>query len=129
MYKWIEGNINQQIVTLNSNNITMNSNASNHFQNVRFASVGIDYETLELAIHPVTKDEMERNTFSESQLHKLSHGSTYTRISNKALLDHIADVLEHPLDGHKYSGSFDEHKKLLIIHLDKPMSKGGQFNG
>ena len=124
MYQWIEGNINSQIVTLNSNNITLNQNASEHFRDVKYVTVGIDYDSFELAFHPVTKSELERNTFTISQIHKLSHGNTYTRISNKALCDHISEFIDKELDGIKYSGHFDEKKKLFIINLKEPMMKG-----
>lgn len=124
MIKWIEGNINQLIVTLSSHNITLNQNASNFFIDSKYVSVGIDYDNFELAIHPVTKSEIERNTFSSSQLHKISHGRTYARISHKALCDHIAKVVGEPLDGQKYFATFDEKNKLLLINLQHPLMKG-----
>ena len=124
MYKWIKGNINSQVITINPNHITLNQKASNHFRDVKYASVGVAYEKQELAIHPVTKTELERNTFTISQIHKLSHGNTYTRISNKSLVDHLSEVVGTQLNGIKYSGHFDEKKKLLIINLNEPLTKG-----
>lgn len=123
MFKWIEGNVNTLIATLNQNNITLNQNAASIFEDTRYVSVGLDTENKLVAIHPVTKYELDHNIFTPSQLHTISIGNGYAKISNKALCQLIQNQLEYELMNTKFYCEFDDKNKYLIIDLNNQVKK------
>lgn len=123
MFKWIDGNVNTLIATINENNITLNQKAASFFQDTRYVSVGIDTDQSLVAIHPVTKDEIDHSIFTLAQLHTISIGNGYAKISNKALCQLIENHLQYELNNKKYLCDFDETNKYLIIDLNKEVKK------
>lgn len=121
MIEWINGNVLSQIVTLNSNNLTLNQNSSLHFEDVRYVTVGIDHEKNTVVIHPVTKEELDLNLFSIEQLHKISLGKGYSKISNKQMCDQISRFFNLELSGQKYYATFNHREKMLVIELNHPV--------
>ncbi len=125
MFTWIKGNTNTLILTLYPNNITLNSIASTYFQNVRWCMIGIDHKNLKLALKPVTKEEIELGLVDREQLHKVSIGKGYGRISNKMIIKEISMLLEQPIDGLKIYAIYDEESNMLIADLNsKIINKG-----
>ena len=55
------------------------------------------------------------------QLHKVSMGKGYARISNKALIEEIAQLTGIECNGIKVPAQFDEREKMLIIDLNNPV--------
>ena len=60
MFKWIDGNVNTLIATINENSITLNQKAASYFENTRFVTVGIDPDRRLVAIHPVPHNNYTR---------------------------------------------------------------------
>ncbi len=121
MIEWINGNVMSQIVTFNSNNLTLNQNAIQHFEDVRFVTVGINHQDKTIVIHPVSKQELDIGLFNPEQLHKISIGNGYGKISNKQMCEQISRYFDLKFDGQKYYASFNTRDKLLVIDLSNPV--------
>ena len=102
MYQWIKGNVYKLIATLSDTCITLNNSAANHFADVRWCLIGIDSDELKLAIKPVSK---------------ISMGNGYARISNKSLMQSVAELRGAPLLNDKCSCEWDEKNNMLVINL------------
>jgi len=117
MFTWIDGNTYHGVATLYANNITLNNVASEPFKDIRWCCIGIDETALKVAIRPVTKREVDLNLVPLKQLHKVSAGKGYTRISNKAIMDRISSMIQKQCSGLKFNTIYDDNEKLLIIDL------------
>lgn len=124
MYMWVKGNVYAPIVTLYANNITLNNAAAAYFQDVRWAMIGIDHEEKKIAIKPVKKKDIERRLVPLEQLHKVSVGKGYARITNKQVMDEISALLGEPLRGNKFDAMFQDQQELLIVELASEREKG-----
>lgn len=124
MFTWVKGNAYSLVVTVYPNNITLNNSAAIYFQDVRWAMIGIDSETLSLAIKPVSKREVDLKLVPLEQLHKVSIGKGYARISNKQVVEEIGSLLKTSLDGVKFDAEFDEKQSILVVNLQDITQKG-----
>ena len=118
MFQWIKGNAYTMIATLNDTAITLNNSAAANFADIRWCLVGLDDENKLMAIKPVTKNEYDLHLYPMEDLHKISVGTGYARVSNKALMTSISALIGLPLDGLKYLASWDEKEKMLVIDLN-----------
>lgn len=119
MYEWIKGNAYHLIVTLYQSNMTLNSAAASYFENVRWVMIGFDRKHKKVAVKPVTKQEVDLKLVPMAQLHKISIGKGYGRISNKSIIQEMQSIMGIPLDGVKVSAQFNEKMQLLEIDLDE----------
>lgn len=124
MFTWVKGNVYAPIATLYANNITLNNAAAAYFQDVRWAMIGIDHEAKKIAIKPVKKKDIDRKLVPMEQLHKVSIGKGYARITNKQMMEEISNLLGEPLNGNKYDAMFHEQQGLLIVELTNRLEKG-----
>ena len=124
MFTWVKGNAYTPVATLYANNITLNQAAAALVQDVRWVMLGLDNENKRVAIRPVSKQEIDRKQVMLQQLHKVSLGKGYARISNKQVMEEIADMLKQPLNGDKFEAVYDEASNLLVIELMKQREKG-----
>lgn len=46
MFTWVKGNVYTLVLTLYPNNITLNSSAASYFEDVRWAMIGLDKDSL-----------------------------------------------------------------------------------
>ncbi len=121
MYEWVTGNAYTNIVRIYSNNITLNTSAAIHFNEYRYATIGIDRENKRVAIKPIPKRDVELKIVPMEHLHKVSIGKGYGRISNKMVCDEISSLLDKPLSGEKYLAQFDRKNQQLIVDLNQPL--------
>ncbi len=117
MYEWLTGNAHTLVVTLYNTNITLNNSAAAYFNDVRYATIGINRDLKQFVIRPVTKREVELKIVPLEHLHKVSIGKGYARISNKIVCDELAAILDEPLNGQKFIAKFDDKDKMLVIRL------------
>ena len=89
MYEWIKGSVFNMITTLYPTNITLNSSAATVFSDVRWVMLGLDRIECKLAIKPIAKREIDLKLVPMDQLHKISIGKGYARISCKSIIDEI----------------------------------------
>lgn len=117
MYEWIKGNVYSMNATLYSTNITLNSSAASYFEEVRWVMIGLDSKNKKIAIKPVTKKEVDLKLVSLEHLHKISIGKGYGRISNKAIMKDVSDILQKQLTGDKFSATYNDKEDFLEIDL------------
>ncbi len=114
MFTWVKGNAYTLILTLYPNNITLNSSAASYFEDIRWVMIGIDRENFRLGIRPITKREIDLKLVSREQLHKVSLGKGYARISNKSLIEELSELIQRPIDGLKINAEYDDAENMLI---------------
>ena len=117
MFEWTVGNAYNMIVTIYPNNLTLNSYASSHFKDVRYCLLGINSNKLQLAIRPVTKNEIDLKIIKLENLHKVSIGKGYARISNKNIINEISVLLNMDISAQKFKAEYDERENMLIVDL------------
>lgn len=125
MFEWVKGNVYTMVLTLYPSNITLNSSAASYFQDVRWTMIGIDKENCQLGIRPISKRELDLNLVSLDQLHKISVGKGYARISNKMIIDEISAMIDQPLDGLKINATYDEKENMLVANLFELVASKG----
>lgn len=124
MFTWVKGNAYTPVATLYANNITLNQAAATLVQDARWVMLGLDHDNKRVAIRPVSKQEIDRKQVMLQQLHKVSLGKGYARISNKQVMEEIAGMLKQSLNGDKFEAVYDEASNLLVIELMKQREKG-----
>lgn len=120
MFEWIPGTSAQLLLTFNSGNLTLNAATSRYFDDIRYAAIGLDKSNLTVAIKPVTKREIDLQLIPIEQLHKVSLGNGYARISSKSVCDSIADMIRSKAEGRKYSIVYNDKDKMLIVDFSRP---------
>lgn len=120
MFEWTIGNAYAMVVTLYSNNLTLNNVAAQKFKDCRYCMLGLDREEKKIAIKIVTKEDIDLGLVPYENLHKVSLGKGYARISNKTFVKDVYDLLElEPLnEGLKFNTSFDNLNNMLVIDLE-----------
>ena len=118
MFTWIKGNANASILTFSTTNITLNSSAAGYFRDVRWCMVGLDHKTNCLAIKPVSKREVDLALVDADHLHKISIGNGYARITSKAMMQEINNMVSCIIDGCKVRASFCEESNMMIADLN-----------
>lgn len=121
MFKWITGNAEVSIVTLNEGNLTLNQNATIYFEDSQYVLVGLS-DDYKLGIKPVSGRDVDLNVYPKEDLHKISIGKGYAKINNKSLCDYIAKRLGVLLNGIKVVAKYDPVEAVLVIDL-KPLMK------
>ncbi|MDR1793985.1 MAG: hypothetical protein LBR25_01110 [Erysipelotrichaceae bacterium] len=121
MLEWKNGNTFTPIVTLYPNNFTLNSPAGVHFQDSRYCMIGIDPVQKQVAIRPVSKQEIDQNVVNLQQLHKVSIGKGYVRISNKAVISEIASLIGKDVNGDKFAANYDVGNGMLMVDLQQKL--------
>ena len=123
MFKWIKGSNFTALATMTDTNITLNNSATSHFTDCRWVLVGVDNDEKKLAIKPVSRNDYDLHIYPLEDLHKLSVGNGYARITNKSIMNMISSLVGYPLDNVKYLATWDDQQSMLIIDLGK------EYNG
>ena len=89
-FEWSTNDIAKKTVTIYSTNLTLNKAACRHFEEVNFVLLGLDRKNNILGIKPVGKQEINEEIYSEDQLHRISIGKSYGRISNKNFISELS---------------------------------------
>ena len=85
-FEWSTNDIATMTLTIYETNLTLNKAACSHFEDVNYVLLGIDKKARQIGIKPVTKQEIDDNIYPASQLHRISLGKSYGRISNKSFV-------------------------------------------
>ena len=107
-FVWSTNEISKKTVTIYSTNLTLNTAACKHFENVQYVLLGVDKTAIDEGIYP------------NDQLHRISIGKSYGRVSNKNFIENLAR--EYHLDlsdkqGLKYPANFDVVHQILTVNL------------
>lgn len=119
-FKWTTNEIATLTITIYETNLTLNKAACRYFEEVTHVLLGFDDETNQIAIKPVTREEMNNDIYPASQLHRISLGKSYGRITNKSFIEDIADRFHLSFEGNqcfKYHAKFDVIGQMMIIQL------------
>lgn len=126
-FVWNTNELNASVVSIYETNITLNTTACMHFENVNYVLLGIDYDNHCIGIKPVGRQAINDGIYPQDQLHKISRGKSYGRITNKPFIKELADLI--PLDFneknvYKFKGTYDIVHEVLIVDY-----KEGRLNG
>lgn len=119
-FEWSTNDIAKKTVTIYSTNLTLNKAACRHFEEVNYVLLGLDRKNNVLGIKPVRKIELDEDIYSEDQLHRISIGKSYGRISNKNFICELAQKYYLDLSNnkcYKYEAKFDVIHQILLINL------------
>ncbi len=119
MYEWVKSNTSSMIVTIYPNNLTLNQASAQYFDDVRWCMIGLNKIDLKLAIKPITKREIDLDVYPSENLHKVSIGKGYVRISNKNVINEISSLLNKPMNSCKFNAKFVDEEKVLVVDLSK----------
>ena len=120
MFEWTIGTAYSMIVTLCPANFTLNNVAASKFKDCRYCMLGLNRDEKQVAIKIVTKEDIDLGIVPIENLHKVSYGKGYARISNKAFIKDIYDLMQIKDDQKalKFNANFDEINQMLIIDLE-----------
>lgn len=119
-FVWSTNEVSKKTVTIYNTNITLNTAACKHFENVQYVLLGIDKTNHLLGIKPIDKKTLDEEIYPSDQLHRISIGKSYGRISNKNFIDQLAQDYHLDLSdkqGIKYSAKFDIVHQILTVNL------------
>ncbi len=119
-FTWTTNEIATQTLTIYESNITLNKAACAHFEDVNYVLLGLDIEKKQIGIKPVTKEDINNNIYPKSQLHRISLGKSYGRISNKAFIEELANYYNLDFKNEqcfKYKVTFDIIHQIMIAQL------------
>lgn len=119
MYEWMKGNAYNLNVTLYESNITLNSSAASYFENIRWVMIGLDLKNKKMAIKPIAKNKIDLNLVPLEQLHKISIGKGYGRISNKNIMNEVKEALQKDITGLKFKATFNDKETFLEVDLNE----------
>jgi len=108
------------IATLYEANITLNKSASSYFENAYIVLLGLDRDGKQIAIKPVTKEEVSMGYIPEEQRHNITVKSSYSRICNKSFLIEVSELMDLKFgnnESYKYKAAWNEKENALIIDL------------
>lgn len=119
-FEWSTNEVAKKTVTIYSTNLTLNKAACRHFENVQYVLLGLDRNNDVLGIKPVEKQQLDDNIYQEDQLHRISIGKSYGRVSNKSFIDELSQLYNLDLSnnqGIKYNAKFDVVHQILLVDL------------
>lgn len=119
-FEWSTNDIATQTLTIYETNLTLNKAACSHFENVNFVLLGIDKENRQIGIKPVTKNDINNEIYPSSQLHRISLGKSYGRISNKSFVEDLCQVFGFDFSkeqSYKLKVKFDVVHHIMIAQL------------
>lgn len=117
MFKWISGSVYSLQATFYENNITFNASSASKLMDYAWCMVGFDEEEKKMAVKGVPKTDIERNIVSIENLHRLSMGKGYARISNKNMVQLAQKIAGRNCIGEKLNVRYDDREQLLIVDL------------
>ncbi len=124
MFKWATGNTYALIVTVYPTNLTLNTPSALKLKDARYCMLGIDVEKKQAAIKAVNKEEIDLGLVPLENLHRISYGKGYARISNKSFIADLGRFIDIKDEGVKLPLTYDESEKMLIMNIDSNTTGG-----
>ena len=121
MYKWVKGNSFNKIATIYAGNITLNVPCISFFNGAKWCAIGIDYDDKKVGIKIISAEDIEKKTFPEDTINKVSIGKSFIRICNKSIIKEISKTIKKRAEGEKFGVNFNSKEKLLEIDLNFPL--------
>ena len=122
MYQWVKNEARNPSATLYLTNITLNRSAIDFLDNPWHVMLGIDTQSQQIAIRPVSQQEMDDGLVSSDELYKISIGRSYGRIANRNFCSLVNELFSLNLSletGRKYPLTYNTREKILVIELGR----------
>jgi hypothetical protein len=119
---WTTNDIATLTISLYETNITLNKAACKYFEDVNYVLLGYDDEKHMVAIKPISKDDIDNDIYPKNQLHRISLGKSYGRITNKSFIENISEMYHLDFKNnqcYKYKAKFDVIHQMMIFYLSK----------
>lgn len=121
-FEWTSKKPNDGIATLYESNITLNKSASSHFDHAYSVLLGLDRDSLLVAVKPISKEEFQLGAIPEEKRHKITVKPSYARVCNKRFMKEISEVANINLNdnkSYKFKTTWSREDMALIIDLNK----------
>lgn len=121
-FVWNTNELVSNIISVYSTNLTLNKAACHHFDDVNYVMLGIDRDNGLIAIKPVEKKDLDHHIYPDDQLHKISIGKSYGRVTSKSFIETLTDLLELDFlnkNCYKFKGEYDVIHKMMVIDYKK----------
>lgn len=119
---WASKKPKDGVATLYESNITLNKAASTHFERAYSVLLGIDENSMRIAVKPISKEEVDLGTIPEEKRHKITVRPSYARVSNKKFMKEVAKIAKLNLGNkksYKYKTTWSRVDSALIIDLNE----------
>lgn len=119
-FEWSTNDIATKTITIYETNLTLNKAACSYFEDVNYVLLGIDKEKKQIGIKPVTRDDINNEVYPKSQLHRISLGKSYGRISNKSFVKDLCQEFKFDFketQNYKFNVTFDYVHQIMIAQL------------
>ncbi len=116
---WFNEKPKDCIVTIASGNITLNKAATNFFESTYSVLLGMERNQRLIVIKPLSKAEAIKHDIPESNKYKITVRSSYSRVTNKAFIDEISQLIgiDFNQETKKYKASWQSKDQLLMVDL------------
>jgi hypothetical protein len=116
---WFNEKPKDCIVTIAAGNITLNKAATNFFESAYSVLLGMERNQRLIVIKPLSKAEAIRHDIPESNKYKITVRSSYSRVTNKAFIEEISQLLgiDFNQEPKKYKASWQSKDQLLMVDL------------
>lgn len=116
MFSWVSKKSVTGFSTIYESNITLNKQASLHFEDAYKVMLGITDDEKSIAIKPLSKTECELGHIPEDNMYKISVRASYSRITNKRFVSNLGlDFSE--VSSYKFNTIWDDKEQVLIISI------------
>ncbi|MFA7561624.1 MAG: hypothetical protein WCY80_05935 [Candidatus Izemoplasmatales bacterium] len=121
-FEWVSKKPLDELATLYETNITLNKSATNYFENAYVVLLGLDTKNKQIAVKPITKEEVSLGYIPEEQRHNITIKSSYSRICNKLFLTEVSELINLDFtkkNSYKFKAHWNKDEKALIIDLSR----------
>lgn len=122
-FVWVSKKPLDEVATLYEANITLNKSATSYFENAYIVLLGLDKKNSQIAIKPITKEELSLGYIPEEQQHNITVKSSYSRICNKLFLKEVSNLVGLEFlerhQSYKFKAFWNKEENALIIDLNK----------
>lgn len=117
--KWIKEAEEVGTATMFPNYLQANSAFINKFKNKYSALTGLDDETDQIVLKPLTEEEDRDPLYHDSLRLKISVQKSYIRFGNTKQMSLIASIIhvDVPKEGLKGTSRWDDNEEALYIYL------------
>ena len=113
--EWINGSNFTKIATIYDNNITLNNTCIKLVEKYKWCKLGIDKKAQKIYIKLIEDILKETNI---EQGNRISIGKTYVRITNKAFINQIYEIIGQNKKDKKFLVDYVDSEKQFVIDLN-----------
>ena len=122
-FVWASKKPKDGVATFYESNITLNKAASSHFESAYNVLLGLDPQSKQVAVKPVSKEEFDIGAIPAEKRHKITVKASYARVCNKKFLKEVAQIAQIDLkdnNSFKFKTNWNSDESILVIDLNQP---------